>query len=910
MEPGAQGAAPVYVGAGAAASGENRSIRGRVGGTRGRRLEVRSRILPAAACRRRSRALSPLPDFDTLNATALRILEVRALRGPNYWSRRTVLESRVDLGPLVETASNEVPGFIDRLLAWLPSLVEHRCSVGERGGFIRRLRDGTYPAHILEHTSIELENLAGTPVGFGKARETPVPGVYKVAIRYREEAVARACLAAARELLIACYSGRDFDIASERRRLRELAEDAMLGPSTRAIVDAAEARGVPVRRLNAGSLVQLGQGARARRIWTAETDRTSAIAESIAQDKELTKTLLAAAGVPVPRGRIASDAEDAWAAACEIGLPVVVKPRDGNHGRGVATHLIHREEVETAFTRASEEGSGVIVERFAEGNEHRLLVVGGKLVAAARGESSHVTGDGKSTIEQLVETQLNTDPRRGDGDEFPLALVSIDTAVRLTLHRQGYTPASVPAAGEPVLISPNGNVAFDCTDLVHPAVAAKVELAARVVGLDIAGLDLVVQDISRPLEPQGGVVVEVNSSPGLSMHLKPASGRPRPVGEAIASVLFPEGETGRIPIVCVTGTNGKSTVAHLVERMLSRSGRTVGSATSEGLFVGGSALDCDKPEAPSSARRLFLNPCVEAAVVEAGAEGILQDGLAFDRCDVAVVTAIGEADHLVDGDIATPEKMADVKRCPVDVVLPTGTAILDASDPLVAAMAPLSAGAVMLYDISPENEAIRAHLAEGRRALFVRDDAIVVADGTRESVLARLAELPWTAEGRIAFQVRNALAAAAAGLALGLPLESVLGSLAQGPGLPGRFEVHEFILHPSSFILHPRVIIDRVRNASALRAVADAMAAAWPGPRSVVWSVPAGARPADAATHAEVLKNRFDRAFLVPDPATREEVLDRALDSLRAGESLLVRTDTSDLAATRGQVARRMSARG
>ncbi|MBI5547525.1 MAG: cyanophycin synthetase [Deltaproteobacteria bacterium] len=708
----------------------------------------------------------------------MKFLEIRALRGPNIWSRRTVLEALVDLEELKDSPSDKIPGLYDRLFAWLPGLIEHRCGLGVRGGFLERLRDGTYPAHILEHVTIELENLAGTPVGFGKARETRRPGIYKVAVRYREERVGRACLQAGFELLLAAIHDKPFDVAGTVATLKELAEDVCLGPSTNAIVAAAEARKIPVRRLSERSLVQLGHGARAHRLWTAETDGTGAIAEAIACDKELTKRLLRAGGVLVPQGRPVDSAADAWAAAGEVGLPAVVKPRDGNHGRAVFTDLSTREQIESAYRFAVEEGSGVLVEQYLSGDEHRLLVVGEHLVAAARGEAAWVVGDGVNSVQKLVELQLNSDPRRGLGDDCPLNPVDFDATTRSEIERQGFTTESIPPADKRVLIQRNGNVAYDCTDLVHPSVAEQVVLAARLVGLDIAGIDLVAQDISRPLEEQRGAIIEVNAGPGLHMHLMPASGAPRPVGEAIVELMFPAGQSGRIPIACVTGTRGKTTVSRLLAHLLRSTGRCVGLACSDGAWVGMRALsqvDCTGPE---TARDLLVNPLVEAVVLEASAEGILREGLGFDHCDVAVVTNLGEIEPVPRYGIETVEEMYTVKRCPVDVVPPSGATVLKADDPQVAEMAGLSAGKVIFFAREPDHSVVAAHRDKGGSAVFLRDGHIVLAEGLTEARLLPIAEVPFTASGTVASQVENALAGAAAGWGLGLSVEVLRAGLA------------------------------------------------------------------------------------------------------------------------------------
>ncbi|MGA2258676.1 MAG: acetate--CoA ligase family protein, partial [Thermoguttaceae bacterium] len=467
--------------------------------------------------------------------------KVLALRGPNIWTNAPVIEVWVDLKDL-DRPSTDFPGFSDRLMSWLPTMIEHRCSIGERGGFFQRLRDGTYPGHILEHVTLELQSLTGREVGFGRARETSEPGVYRVVIKYYEEQLAIACLHAARELILAAIHDRPYDVKGEIGRLRDYAQEVCLGPSTSAIVDAAKARGIPMRRLNADSMVQFGYGAKLRRIQAAETDRTGAVAEMIAQDKELTRTLLKAVGVPVPEGRPVTDVDDAWAAACDIGLPVVVKPRDGNQGRGVATNLTTREQIVAAYQAALAESKRVVVEKFAPGHDYRVLVVGGKVVAAARREPAHVLGDGVRTIRELVDA-VNLDPRRGEHHATVLSKIKLDPVALGVLAGQGYTSDSLPPSGAIVLIRRNGNLstggtAIDVTERVHPQVAARAVEAAHMIGLDIAGVDVVATDISVPLEEQSGVVVEINAAPGLRMHLQPSVGISRPVGQAIVSTLF------------------------------------------------------------------------------------------------------------------------------------------------------------------------------------------------------------------------------------------------------------------------------------------------------------------------------------------------------------------------------------
>ena len=702
-----------------------------------------------------------------MNNKSIEIIDVLSLRGPNIWTYRPVLEAWVDIGDLEDFPSNTIPGFYDRLTAWLPSLVDHHCGVGVHGGFLMRVREGTWPGHIMEHVMIELQNLAGMQSGFGKARETGKRGVYKVVVRSRHEEVSRAALYAARDLVMAAIQDKTYDVKSTVDNLRNILESVALGPSTGCIVEAATDRRIPSMRLNDGNLVQLGYGIKQRRIWTAETDRTSAIAETISRDKELTKTLLQSCGVPVPEGSIVGSANAAWDAAESIGLPVVVKPLDGNHGRGVSINLNTEAEVRAAFELAEQESSDVIVERFVRGDEHRLLVVGGKLVAAARGEEAWITGDGVSTVMQLIESQLNSDPRRGSSEEHPLNLVLTDPdddsrPVLLQLARQGFTIESVPKNDERVLVQRNGNVSCDVTDLVHPSVAAIASLAARIVGLDIAGIDLVVEDISKPLNEQGGAIVEVNAGPGLLMHLKPADGPARPVGRAIVDHLFAEDESGRIPIVGVTGSHGTAAVSRLIAWLLHLQGTYVGLACKDGLFLHQRHVLKKSSDNWDASRQILINRMVETAVFENSSKAILSEGLAYDWCQIGVVTNIDPADSLPDFYIDDADQMSRVARTQVDVVLPTGVAVLNADDARVAELASLCDGSVIFFATSASAAAIATHLEEGQRAVFLRDDQIVLASGKEEILI------PNAAQYRSTLNVEIVLAAIAAAWALGV----------------------------------------------------------------------------------------------------------------------------------------------
>ncbi len=722
----------------------------------------------------------------------IKLLRINYLRGPNIWTYRQVLEVWLDLGELEDFPSNLLPGFNERLTALLPALEEHHCGVGERGGCIQRLQEGTWAGHILEHVVIELLNLAGMPTGFGQTRSTSQRGVYRMVFRARDEQVARGALKEGHALLMAAINDESFDVAAAVERVREQIDDCYLGPSTAAIVGAATDRGIPHIRLNDGNLVQLGYGKAQRRIWTAETDKTSAIAEGIAGDKDLTKTLLKACGVPVPEGEVVNSPAAAWEAAQDIGLPVVVKPLDGNHGRGVSLELMTQADVEAAYAIADAEGSDVIVERYIRGDEHRVLVVGGKVVAAARGESLWIHGNGRDTVRQLIDKQLNSDPRRGEAEEFPLETIILERepAMRLLLERQGLHGEAIPKDGQKVLVQRNGNVAIDCTDDVHPDVAHAASLAARVVGLDIAGIDLVVEDISKPLAAQGGAVVEVNAGPGLLMHLKPAEGLPRPVGKAIVDNLFDEDETGRVPIIGVAGSDGVTQVSRLIAWFLHLSGRHVGLTCADGLFLGSRRVEQGNRANFAAGQRLLMNREVNAVVMENGPVSILNDGLAYDRCTVGVVTDLHGAEApvapaLAHHDIHASEQMFKVLRTQVDVVLSDGVAVLNAGDERLVEMADLCDGDVIFYDTHHDNPAMVAHRAQGGRTVSVEGHHVLLTHNGQMSV--RCADLNSAAARRMTgglseqplpgASIQALLAAVAAAWAMGISPELIAAGL-------------------------------------------------------------------------------------------------------------------------------------
>lgn len=680
------------------------------------------------------------------------------------------MEVWVDLAELNEWPSDRLPGFNERYKAWLPTVIEHRCSVGERGGFFSRLDDGTYLAHILEHTTLELQTLAGCEVGFGRAREMSEEGVYKVAIRYEEESVGTACLYAARELLKACIYDLPFNVQGEIARLRDMADRRCLGPSTKAILAAAQERNIPYRRLNTGSLVVLGQGHKQRRIWTAETDRTSAIAETIAQDKQLTKRLLHTIGVPTPGGRTVSCPDDAVAAATEIGAAVVVKPLDGNHGRGVIPNLTRPEDIRRAYDLAAREGSAVIVERFVPGNEHRLLVVGNQMIAAAAGEPVTVEADGVHSVTELIRLVVNADPRRGDDESQPLSPIEINAALTIILEQQQLTLESVPKAGRQVLLQRNDNLSLDVTGQVHPSVARHAVRAAEMVGLDVAGIDIVASDISRPLEEQGGAIVEVNAGPGLLMHLKPSRGSPQPVGRAIIEHMFSTESNARIPIVTAIGSQHAGRVVRLLKGILALRGHQVGWSDGTGLHINDLTIDRETTSSADQTRRVLLNPEATAAVIALKPDSILGEGIEFDRADVAIVTDVDWEQHLGGQfDLYNRDRVFSVFRSPVDVILPGGTAVLNAADEMVMEMKPLSQAGVILYARDARLETLLAHQQAGQPIVTVTDHTVQLQRGEERVRLADLSRC----EAISGVELEAVLAASAAAWHLGVPPEEI-----------------------------------------------------------------------------------------------------------------------------------------
>ena len=802
----------------------------------------------------------------------MKVFRIRALRGPNLWSRKTAIEVMVSCND-AEYLTSEIPDFAIRLRTRFPDLDPFHAA-GQYGRVTM--------AHALERVTLGLQIQAGCLVEFSKTTQTLEPGTYQVVVEYSEEAVGRLALEFAQALCHAAAVDTPFDLADAVKQLRELNEEIRLGPSTRAIVNAAVVRGIPFRRLTDGSMVQFGWGSKQRRIQAAETSFTGAIAESIAQDKELTRSLLSAAGIPVATGRPVANAADAWAAACEIGGTVVVKPRDGNQGRGVGVNLAGRAQIEAAYAVAAEISGEVLVERYIPGGDYRMLVVGNKLVAAARRDPPTVIGDGLHSIRELVG-QLNGDPRRGEGHSHALTKVHFDEIALSHLAAHGLTAECVPAKGARVSLRNNANLstggtATDVTDDVHPELAARVEMAAQLVGLDICGVDVVCDSVSSPLEGQGAII-EINAAPGLRMHLQPSFGQGRGVGEAIISNVFKPGDDGRIPVVAVTGTNGKTTTVRLIASILNYQGLRVGMTSTDGVYIEGKRIDTGDCSGPKSAKKVLLHPDVDAAVFETARGGLLREGLGFDRCHVAVVTNIGRGDHLGLSNINTVEDLTAVKRIVVQNVTPgVGVAVLNAADPLVVGMAPHCRGSVTFFARDPNNPVIMKHRARRKRVIYLEGEWIVAAeDGVEHRV--PVAAIPLTQNGTIAFQIENAMAAVGAGWGLGLDWETIRAGLANFVSdtqtAPGRFNLFS---HRGATL-----IADYGHNVDAIRALVHAIDSIPAKRRSVVISGAGDRRDEDIRQQTEILGDAFDEVVLYQDKCQRGRADGEVLGLLRQG---------------------------
>jgi cyanophycin synthetase len=710
----------------------------------------------------------------------MEIKSIQAIEGANVHSYRPVIRAIVDLQERVEVMSNQLGDFTNRLVACLPTLADHYCSRGKPGGFLERLEEGTLLGHILEHVTIELLTLAGQTIAYGKTLSIPEsPGVYEIIYNYQSKEGAFEAFQQAFDLIESLLRGKERDVSSIINTITNVIEENSLGASTQAIVEACKERGIPVQRLNDRSLLQLGYGQRQRRVQAAMTDKTSCIAADISCDKGLTKSLLRSGGIPVPEGSVVWTEEEAVRVLQKLGSQVVVKPYNGNQGKGVSLRMTTEAEVRSAFRLAQTYGDEIVVEEYIEGQHYRLLVIGGRLVAAARRIPAYVVGDGCSSIKELVE-QVNQDPQRGQGHQKALTKINIDSVVIMALAQRNLSIDSVPLANEIVYLRESANlstggVAEDVTDLVHPDNLNLAIYAAQIVGLDIAGVDLVIEDIRESFRKRNGYIIEINAAPGIRMHHYPSFGRERNIGKEIVDMVLPLGN-GRIPIVAVTGTNGKTTTTRMIGRMLLNQQLHVGMATTDGIFIKGNMLLKGDTTGPESARIILRHPEVQVAVLETARGGILRAGLGYDYADIAVITNISN-DHLGQFGIETVEDIAYVKSLVAEVVQKHSYVILNADDAKVIEMGQRTKGKIIYFSTEKDNIHVRKHLAKGGIAVFVRRGIILVCRGTESFRICAVKQVPITWEGKAKHNVQNVLAAVAAGWCLGLSAEAIRNSL-------------------------------------------------------------------------------------------------------------------------------------
>jgi cyanophycin synthetase len=804
----------------------------------------------------------------------MKILKIQTLRGPNYWSirRQKLVVMRLDLEELIDKPSNQLPGFVEGLVKVLPSLYEHFCSPGHAGGFLERLQEGTMMGHIIEHVALELQDLAGMEVGFGRTRETSTPGIYQVVIEYLDEQAGRYAARAAVRLCQSVVETGTYpaeELAQDLNDLRELWSKAGLGPSTEAIVKEAEARGIPWLALSSRSLIQLGYGAYQKRIQATLSSQTGILGVELAGDKEGAKQILAEAGIPVPKGTTVRYIDELEDAIQDIGgFPVVIKPLNGNHGRGITIDVTSLEMAETAYDLASQVSRSVIVERYHPGRDFRVLVVNHKVIAVAERVPAHVVGDGESTIHTLIEL-TNQDPQRGDGHDNVLTKIEVDhDATWQLLKQQGYTLETVLPVGKLCYLRgtanlSTGGIAVDRTDEAHPENLWIAQRVAQVIGLDIAGIDVVSPDISRPLREVGGVIVEVNAAPGFRMHTSPSQGIARNVAEPVLNMLFPAGSPYRVPIIAITGTNGKTTTTRLIAHICRQTGRTTGYTTTDGIYIGDYLLEKGDTTGPQSAQQILKDPTVEIAVLETARGGILRSGLGFSQCDIGVVLNV-QADHLGLGDIDTVEQLADLKAVVAESARTDGYAVLNADDPLVAAIAEHVQAQVAYFSLSPSNSIIQQHIAQGGLAAVHENGYISILKGDWTIRIEQAVNVPVTLGGRANFMIANVLAASLATFAQGISVEHIragLGSFQmsarQTPGRMNIFDLGRF-----------SVLIDYAHNPAGYNALGE-FVGKWPGKRIGVIGAPGDRRNEDFVALGEIAAGFLDQVVIKEDDDRR-----------------------------------------
>lgn len=814
----------------------------------------------------------------------MNILDIRVMKGPNYWSirRHKLVVMKLDIEELEDLPTNKIAGFSERLEKTFPSMYSHECSEGHAGGFFKRVKEGTWMGHVVEHLALEIQTLAGMDCGFGRTRSTGQHGVYNVVFNYMEEKVGIYAAKAAVRIADALVKNIEYDLADDIQRMREIREDDRLGPSTGSIVDEAIKRKIPWIRLNKHSLVQLGYGKNQHRIQATVASTTSSIAVEVACDKEETKNLLEAASIPVPRGRVVYDEEDLDTAVKRIGYPIVLKPVGGNHGRGATINVQTWEEAKEALALAKRVSRGVIVEKFITGYDYRLLVVNYKFIAGAKRTPAMVTGDGVHSVQQLIDI-VNSDPRRGYGHEKVLTAIKIDDTTLAMLQEKNLTLESVIPKGEELHLKRTANLSTggtstDVTEIVHPFNVFLAERIARIIGLDICGIDIMSPDIREPLHENGAAVLEVNAGPGFRMHIAPAEGLPRNVAEPVIDMLYPPGSTARIPIIAVSGTNGKTTTTRLIAHIVKTMGHKVGFTTTDGIYIQNQMVEKGDCTGPLSAEFVLRDPTVDFAVLECARGGILKAGLGFHNCDISIVTNVA-ADHLGLKDINTLEEMARVKSVVAESVLPEGYAILNADDDLVYDMRRNIKANVALFSLDENNPRIIKHTEGGGLAAIVENGYVTICKGTWKIRIDKVINIPLTFSGKAVFMIQNILPAVLAGFIRGfkvddirLALETFIPSPTQTPGRMNMFQFRNF-----------NVMVDYAHNPAGFQAIARFLDRIEAKPKVGIIAGVGDRRDEDIIQLGTVASQMFDEIIIRQDKNLRGRSESEIIDLMMKG---------------------------
>ncbi|AWA30105.1 cyanophycin synthetase [Flavobacterium magnum] len=815
----------------------------------------------------------------------MKILKVQALRGPNIWSvqRKKLIQMRLDLEEMEQFPTNKIDGFRERIERLLPSLIEHRCSEGVPGGFFSRIERGTWMGHVIEHIALEIQTLAGMETGFGRTRETKTPGIYNVVFSYTEENVGLFAAESAVHISEALIAGTEYDLEADIQKMREIRERVRLGPSTGSIVEEAVARDIPWIRLGTNSLVQLGYGVNQMRFQATITQKTSNIAVDIACNKEETKRMLELASIPVASGSICVDEADLENTINKIGYPIVIKPLDGNHGKGASINVNTLEDAKAGLIYAQKYSRRVIVEKFITGFDFRVLVIDNKLVAAAKRVPAHVIGNGQDTIQQLID-ETNRDPRRGYGHENVLTQIDVDRDTLDLLEKLKYSLDSVPKNGEIVYLKSTANLStggtsVDVTDMMHPENIFLAERISRVIGLDICGVDIMAENLTQPLKENGGCILEVNAAPGFRMHLAPSEGLPRNVAAPVIDMLYPPGKPSRIPIIAITGTNGKTTTTRLLAHMVKNNGYKVGFTTSDGIYIQNHMMEKGDTTGPISAEYILKDPTVEFAVLETARGGILRSGLGFSRCDIAIITNIQE-DHLGLSDIHTLDDLARVKSTVVKSVKKDGWAILNAEDAQCVKIASELHCNVAWFSMDEENELIKKCSKEGKTVAVYENGFITIKKGEWKIRVERATHVPLTLGGKAKFMIANALAATLAGYLYGfktedisISLQTFIPSVAQTPGRMNIFEFKRF-----------KVLIDFAHNASGYKGVEDYLSSVEANKKIGIIAGVGDRRDEDIRECAKIAARMFDHIIIRQEKHLRgrseEEIINLIMEGI------------------------------